>query len=81
MRKVVRTFAAAAFTIGALATAAIAPTAQAAQTPNDTSGSTPAPTPSVQLLACNGTTGPEGCGPGWYWRNGNQGWHCYPCGT
>jgi hypothetical protein len=32
--------------------------------------------PSVQLLACNGTTGSEGCGPGWVW-NGNR---CVPCG-
>ncbi len=74
MRKVAMTVATAAFTIGALATATSTPTAQADQT-------TPAPTPSVQMLACNGTTGPEGCGPGWYWRNGDQGWHCYPCGT
>jgi hypothetical protein len=81
MRKFAMTVAAAAFTVGTLATGVGIQTAQAAQTPNDTNVSTPAPAPSVQLLACNGTTGSEGCGPGWYWRNGALGWHCYPCGT
>jgi hypothetical protein len=73
MRKVAMTVAAAAFTIGTLATATGMPTARADQT-------TPAPpTPTVQLLACNGTTGDHGCGPGFYWRNGDHGWACYPC--
>ena len=70
MRKIATTVAVAAFTMGMLVTGT--PTAQADQT-------TPPPTPTVQLLACNGTTGDHGCGPGYYWRNGDHGWACYPC--
>ena len=70
MRKVAMTVAAAAFTIGMLATGT--PTAQADQT-------TTAPTPKVQLVDCYGTTGDHGCGPGWYWRDGERGWACYAC--
>jgi hypothetical protein len=72
MRKAAMTVAAAAFTIGMLASATGTPTAQADQT-------TPAPTPTVQLIDCHGTTGDHGCGPGWYWRDGDRGWACYPC--
>jgi hypothetical protein len=73
MRKVAMTIAAAAFTIGTLATTLTSmPTARADQT-------TPAPTPTVQLIDCQGTTGDHGCGPGWYWRNGDRGWACYAC--
>lgn len=39
----------------------------------------PNPGPTVQPLDCQGTTGVHGCGPGWYWRNGSNGWACYPC--
>jgi hypothetical protein len=33
----------------------------------------------IHPAACNGTTGSEGCGPGWHYRNGPQGYRCYPC--
>jgi hypothetical protein len=72
MRKVAMIVATAAFTMGTLATATSTPTAQADQT-------TPAPTPTVQMLDCYGTTGDHGCGPGWFWRDGERGWACYAC--
>jgi hypothetical protein len=29
---------------------------------------------------CQGTTGSEGCGPGWHWQwQGYKGQGCYPC--
>jgi hypothetical protein len=37
-------------------------------------------TPIVKQVACNGTTGAYGCGPGWVWRCGY--YHrcrCVPC--
>ena len=34
---------------------------------------------SVELLDCRGSTGPYGCGPGWFWRDGWRGLACYPC--
>jgi hypothetical protein len=72
MRKIAMTIAAAAFTIGTLAAGTGTPTARADQT-------TPSPTPRVQAIDCQGTTGDHGCGPGWFWRNGERGWACYPC--
>jgi hypothetical protein len=31
------------------------------------------------MLDCYGTTGDHGCGPGWFWRDGERGWACYAC--
>ena len=73
MRRVAMTVAAAAFTIGTLATTAGMPTARAGQTTQ------PSPTPIIQQADCHGTTGDHGCGPGFFWRNGDHGWACYPC--
>ena len=70
--------AAAALTIGALAPAGYAQASNAGSG-NDTIVD-PQPTTQVfEPLACNGTTGSEGCGPGWFWRWGERGWACYPC--
>lgn len=72
-KKIAITLAAAGLLAGPLLTAG---NALAAQSSRDTT--TYPPTPSitaVQPLACNGTTGGEGCGPGWVW-NGNR---CQPC--
>jgi hypothetical protein len=70
MRKMKAT-AGAAVTMGALAMGAL--TGTIVNTPTSTA-------PTVQLAACNGTTGPEGCGPGWHWQwNGPRGQACYPC--
>jgi hypothetical protein len=77
MRKFAMAFAAAALMTGVLAPVAHAQTAQ--PIPHVTDTSTQTTTPAVQPLACNGTTGSEGCGPGWFWRNGERGWACYPC--
>jgi hypothetical protein len=58
----------------------VAPAAQAAQTPYHPIVPTqPGAPATVQPLACNGTTGDHGCGPGFYWRNGDRGRACYPC--
>ena len=54
-------------------------TAQAAQSSHDTTTYAPTPTPVIQPLDCDGTTGSHGCGPGWYWRDGERGWACYVC--
>ena len=60
----------------------VAPPAQAAQTPYHPIVPTKPGTPAmVQPLACDGTTGDHGCGPGWHWRNGDHGWACYPCNS
>ena len=72
MRTITTTLAAAALTLASFT----AGTAHAAT--NTVPSPSPTP-PSIQMLACNGTTGSEGCGPGWYWRNGERGWACYPC--
>lgn len=37
------------------------------------------PVPSISPLNCAGWTGVEGCGPGWFWRDGWRGLGCYPC--
>lgn len=76
MRKFAMMLAAAALMTGSMGTVAVA---QAAQTPHDTTVYGPTPTPTVQPLDCQGGTGNMGCGPGWFWRNGDQGWRCYPC--
>ena len=72
MRKIAMTVAAAALMGGSLLTGA---TAQAAQSSHDTTTYTPNPTPVIQPLDCQGTTGSMGCGAGWVW-NGNR---CVPC--
>ena len=57
----------------------VAPPAKA-QTPYHPIVPTKPGTPAtVQPLARNGTTGDHGCGPGFYWRNGDRGRACYPC--
>ena len=66
MRKFAMAFAAAALMTGVLAPVAHADTSMQTTKPD-------------VPLACNGTTGSEGCGPGWFWRNGERGWACYPC--
>ncbi len=33
-------------------------------------------TPIIKRVACNGTTGVHGCGPGWVWACGPQGGNC-----
>ena len=76
MPKIAWAAAAAALMAGPLLTGA---TAQAVQSPQNTTTYTPDPTPVIQPLDCQGTTGNMGCGPGWIWRNGGQGWRCYPC--
>lgn len=69
MPKVAMTVAAAGLLLGALTAT---PTAKADPMP-------PTPTPIIQQADCHGTTGDHGCGPGWFWRNGDRGWACYPC--
>jgi hypothetical protein len=76
MRRITMTAAAVALLAGPLLSAGAA---QAAQRPQDTTPYAPTPTPVIQPLDCQGTTGSMGCGPGYYWRNGDQGWRCYPC--
>lgn len=60
-----------------------AQTASAAATDNNTNVTTPVrpstPVPIITALNCAGWTGVEGCGPGWFWRDGWRGWACYPC--
>jgi hypothetical protein len=75
-KKIAMTVAAAALIAEPLVTAM---NAQAAQSSHNTTTYGPTPTPVIQPLDCNGTTGDMGCGPGWYWRNGDQGWRCYAC--
>jgi hypothetical protein len=75
-RKIAMTLATAALLAGPLLTGA---TAQAAQSSHDTTTYDPTPTPTIQQVDCQGTTGNMGCGPGWVWRNGAGGWRCYPC--
>lgn len=79
MRKALIKVAAAALMMGALAAAGPAQTAHAGQISHDTVVDTQTPTPTVQLLDCEGTTGGMGCGPGWIWRDGWRGFACYPC--
>jgi hypothetical protein len=78
MRRIVMTIAVAVMLLGSLG---IAQVAQAAQATHDTTVYTqPAPAaPKVKAFDCRGTTGPYGCGPGWFWRDGWRGFACYPC--
>jgi hypothetical protein len=72
-KKIAITVAAAVFLAGPLLTAV---NAQAAQSSHDTTTYAPTPTATaVQPLDCHGTTGAEGCGPGWIW-NGSR---CVRC--
>ena len=77
MRKRIIVVAAAVLTMGSLT---IAAPAQAAQTPYEPIVPVNPGTPVlVHPLDCEGTTGVHGCGPGWYWRNGERGGACYAC--
>ena len=78
MRKIFMTAGAAAFMFGSLATATWTQSTHAA--PHGPLPATPTTTAAIQLVACDGNTGPEGCGGGWHWRWGpDRGWACYPC--
>ena len=72
MRKVIFLAAAAALLTGQ---SGLAATAQAAQTPSDTTPYSPTQSAIVQPLDCHSTTGNMGCGAGWIW-NGSK---CVPC--
>lgn len=78
MRRIGMAIAAAGVIAGSLAGAQTA-----SATATDTTVVTPArPTSSVPIITalnCLGFTGAEGCGPGWFWRDGWRGWSCYPC--
>ena len=80
MRRIAMTIAAAGVIAGSLAGAQ---PAGAAATNTNTVTVTPArpstPTPIIAALNCAGWTGVEGCGPGWFWRDGWRGLGCYPC--
>ena len=78
MRRITMAIAAAGVIVGSLAGAQ---TAGAAATNNNP---VPPPRPStpvpvITALNCAGWTGWEGCGPGWFWRDGWRGLGCYPC--
>ena len=76
MRRIAMAIATAGVIAGSLAGAQ---TASAAST-NDTAPVRPSiPVPIITALNCAGWTGVEGCGPGWFWRDGWRGWGCYPC--
>jgi hypothetical protein len=79
MRKFAATFVAAAAILAS--PLPVTQIAQAGDSSNDTTVSTPAPAPvpRVHPFDCRGTTGSMGCGPGWIWRDGWRGWGCYPC--
>jgi hypothetical protein len=78
MRKLALSLGAAAISVGSLLTASPAMGSQ--PTPVDPSIVIQPSVPVlVRPLDCNGTTGPHGCGPGWFWRNGERGWACYRC--
>lgn len=78
MRRIAMVIASAGIIAGSLTGT---PTAGAAAV--DTTITPPAqPTsqvPIITALDCVGTTGVMGCGPGWVWRNGWQGFRCYIC--
>lgn len=81
MRRIALAIAAAGIVAGSLAGAQ---TATAASTSNNPAPAVPAvqaplPSPVIQALDCAGFTGVEGCGPGWFWRDGWRGFGCYPC--
>jgi hypothetical protein len=82
MKKITLTVAA-ALTMGSLATGSLGMAAYApAPHASPTAGivDTPTSVPTLRLLACDGTTGSEGCGPGWHWQwQGPRGQACYPC--
>lgn len=78
MRRISMAIAAAGIIAGSLAGAQSANAA--AVNPNPAPPVRPSiPTPIVEALNCAGWTGVEGCGPGWFWRDGWRGWGCYPC--
>ncbi|MGI9125272.1 MAG: hypothetical protein ACR2JM_11060 [Mycobacterium sp.] len=77
MRRISTAIAVAGIAFGSLAGAA---TANAAATDNNVVAPRPTlPVPIITALNCAGWTGVEGCGPGWFWRDGWRGWTCYPC--
>lgn len=81
MKRLAMTIAAAGVIAGSLAGAQAANAA--ATSPNTNTVTAPArpvtPVPIITALNCVGWTGVEGCGPGWFWRDGWRGWACYPC--
>lgn len=82
MRKILLTFAATVFVLGWAATLAFLQTVQAGQASHDVKVDPPENSTTslpAEPLDCVGTTGAMGCGPGWYYRNGWQGFRCYQC--
>ncbi len=77
MKKLTMTLTAAALALGTLAVTASAQTQWlgAASLHARIQNATPI----ITQIACNGTTGVHGCGPGWYWRDGRRGMACYRC--
>jgi hypothetical protein len=78
LQKMAMVVAVGAILSGALATAQPASAAQVSHDTNS-SATTVAPRPTVQMFDCAGGTGAMGCGPGWFWRDGWRGFACYPC--
>ncbi|MFM9034291.1 MAG: hypothetical protein ACKOQ4_08385 [Mycobacterium sp.] len=76
MRRITMAIAAVGVIAGSLAGAH---TAGAAATDNNPPVQPGTPVPVTTALNCVGFTGFEGCGPGWFWRDGWRGWSCYPC--
>jgi hypothetical protein len=79
MRKIGMALAIAAALAGSVSTAQTAYAAQTPQGPHVYTQPADPLGPEVQMFDCQGTTGPMGCGPGWFWRDGWRGWGCYPC--
>jgi hypothetical protein len=77
MKKLTLTLAAVALALGSMAMTASAQT----QAPGVASlhAQLQNATPIVKQVACNGTTGIYGCGPGWVRRCGYYGCRCVPC--
>ena len=80
MRRIAMAIAAAGIVAGSLACTQTATAASTANTVPAPAVPMPSiPTPIISALNCAGWTGVEGCGPGWFWRDGWRGWGCYPC--
>ena len=75
MKKLTLTLAAAALVLGSMVLSASAQGAGAASMHAQLKNATPI----VKQVACNGTTGIYGCGPGWVRRCGYYGCRCVPC--
>ena len=75
MKRIAMAFATAGVIAGALAG-----NANAASVDNNPVQPRPStPVPIITAMNCVGGTGLEGCGPGWFWRDGWRGMGCYPC--